>query len=214
MAALRSLDFGKGGIPDGNTTVALKYGLELLRRGAMLVQSDAKPCLLNAAAMDILEKKDGLSLSRSGLEADSANDTKALISLLRTAISFPQLGEPKDSPISVPRKSGTAALIIRVMPGPELVGWPRDDARTALMTISDPALGPETNERDLVRLYGLTRGEAAIAALVIQGKTIEEAADALFISAHTARTHLKRIFSKTETHRQSELVVRLLSTLL
>jgi DNA-binding CsgD family transcriptional regulator len=214
MVALRNLEFDKGGIPEGNTTVALRYGLELLRRGAMLVQSDAKPCLLNTAALDILEKKDGLSLSHSGLQADSASDTKALISLLRAAISFPQLGEPKDSPMSVPRKSGTAALIIRVTPGPELVGWPRDDARTALMTISDPALGPETNEHDLVRLYGLTRGEAAIASLVIQGKTIEEAADALFISAHTARTHLKRIFSKTETHRQSELVVRLLSTLL
>lgn len=214
MGMLRNSELGRDGIPEGNTTVALRYGLELLKRGAMLVQSDAKPCLINEAALDILQRRDGISLSPCGLETERASDTKALLSLLREAIWFPQMGEPKDSPLSVPRKSGTAALIIRVMPGPELVGWPRDDARTALMTISDPAVGPETNERDLVRLYGLTRGEAAIAALVIQGKTIEEAADALFISAHTARTHLKRIFSKTDTHRQSELVVRLLSTLL
>jgi DNA-binding CsgD family transcriptional regulator len=179
----------------------------------MLVHSDARPCLANGAALEILRKKDGLSLSASGLEAERANDTKLLVSLLREAISAPHLGEPAGSPITVPRKMGIA-LIIRVVPGPELRGWPRADARTALMTISDPALAPDAKEHDLTRLYGLTRGEAAIASLVIQGKSIEEAADALFISAHTARTHLKRIFLKTETHRQPELVVRLLSTLL
>jgi DNA-binding CsgD family transcriptional regulator len=36
----------------------------------------------------------------------------------------------------------------------------------------------------------------------------------LFISPHTARTHLKRIFMKTDTHRQTELVVRMFSAVL
>jgi DNA-binding CsgD family transcriptional regulator len=48
----------------------------------------------------------------------------------------------------------------------------------------------------------------------LRGKSIEEAAEQLFISPHTARTHLKRIFMKTDTHRQTELVVRMFSTVL
>ena len=79
------------------------------------------------------------------------------------------------------------------------------------MTISNPDQKALVSEQELTRLYGLTRGEAALATRMIQGKSLEGAATELFISAHTARTHLKRIFLKTETHRQSELVALLLT---
>jgi DNA-binding CsgD family transcriptional regulator len=72
----------------------------------------------------------------------------------------------------------------------------------------------EVDESVLCKLYGLTRGEAALASILLRGKSIEEAAAELFISPHTARTHLKRIFMKTDTHRQTELVVRIVSAVL
>jgi DNA-binding CsgD family transcriptional regulator len=72
----------------------------------------------------------------------------------------------------------------------------------------------QVDESLLRKLYGLTRGEAALATILLKGKSIEEAAAELFISPHTARTHLKRIFMKTDTHRQTELVVRIFSSLL
>lgn len=194
--------------------MALGYGLELMERGAMLVRFDTHPCLANQVAMDILRKKDGLLLSNSGLVADRASDNKLLVALLHEAISFPQRGEPAESPVTIARKSGGSALVVRVTPGPDLSAWPTAGTRTALMTISDPDRCLKVREKDLTRLYGLTRGEAALANLMIQGRTIEEAASDLFISAHTARTHLKRIFLKTDTHRQPELVVRLLSAVL
>ncbi|MGA2388623.1 MAG: helix-turn-helix transcriptional regulator, partial [Candidatus Sulfotelmatobacter sp.] len=75
----------------------------------------------------------------------------------------------------------------------------------------DQDMGLEVDEPVLCKLYGLTRGEAGLAAHLLKGKSIEEAAEALFISPHTARTHLKRIFMKTDTHRH-ELVVRMFSS--
>lgn len=194
--------------------MALGYGLELIERGAMLVRFDTHPYLANQVAMDILRKKDGLLLSNTGLVADRASDTKLLVALLQDAISFPQRGEPTESPVTIVRRSGASALVVRVVPGPDLSAWPTAGTRTALMTISDPDRCLKVSEKDLTRLYGLTRGEAVLANLMIQGRTIEEAASDLFISAHTARTHLKRIFLKTDTHRQPELVVRLLSAVL
>src|SRR5271166_4155179 len=56
--------------------IALTYGLELVRNGAMLVASEGRPHLANRAALAILKKKDGLSLSRTGLIADRAADTR------------------------------------------------------------------------------------------------------------------------------------------
>jgi DNA-binding CsgD family transcriptional regulator len=194
--------------------IALTYGLELVRCGAMLVAFPGKPQLANRAALAILEKKDGLLLARSGLVAERASDTKLLQQLLHAAISAPEQGGPKGSPLTVPRRLANTALIVRVVPGPGLDCWPGTENRAALMTLYDEDKGLEIDEQVLCKLYGLTRGEAALAAILMQGKSIEEASEALFISPHTARTHLKRIFMKTDTHRQTELVVRMFSAIL
>ena len=54
--------------------------------------------------------------------------------------------------------------------------------------------------------YGCTAREAALALTLAQGRTLAEAAGTLGISIHTARTHLKRVFRKTGTKRQTELL--------
>lgn len=129
-------------------------------------------------------------------------------------MTSPESGEPKESPFAVERKTARSALIVRVIPGPRLECWSGPEQRTALLRLYDRDLGLVVDERALISLYGLTRGEAALTAKLVQGKSIEEAAEALFISPHTARTHLKRIFMKTDTHRQPELVVRMLLSVL
>ena len=194
--------------------VALTYGLELVRHGAMLVADGGRPQVANSTAMAILQKKDGISLLRSGLVADRASDTRLLHKLLQDAMTSPEAGEPKESPFTLERKQAHSALIVRVVPGPGLECWQGPEHRTALLRLYDQDMGLVVDERALISLYGLTRGEAALAAKLVQGKSIEDAAAELFVSAHTARTHLKRIFMKTDTHRQPELVVRMMLTVL
>jgi DNA-binding CsgD family transcriptional regulator len=192
-----------------DVAVALTYGLELVRYGAMLVAPEGCPKLVNRTALSILKKKDGLSLERTGLVADRASDTRLLLKLLHEAIKTPEMGEPRESPLSLPRKKVSSSLVVRVFPGPGLGCWACADNRAALVMLYDHDLSLEVNVNALCRLYGLTRGEAALAAILVRGKSVEDAADELFISPHTARTHLKRIFMKTDTHRQTELVVRI-----
>jgi DNA-binding CsgD family transcriptional regulator len=191
-----------------DVSVALSYGLELVRYGAMLVASEGRLRFANRAALSILEKKDGLWNSAPGLVTERASDTRLLLRLLHEAIYFPENGEPKDSPIMLPRKFAKTSLIVRVIPGPGLTSWSDTDGSAAMLMLYDQDMGFEVNISLLIKLYGLTRGEAALAASLMRGRSIEEAATELFISPHTARTHLKRIFMKTDTHRQTELVVR------
>jgi len=61
----------------------------------------------------------------------------------------------------------------------------------------------------LSRIFGLTPAESRLAAALSDGSTLIEAAKALNISWETARTQLKAVFAKTNTHRQSELVALL-----
>jgi len=189
---------------------ALSYGLEMARCGAMLVTESGQLQLANHTAFAMLQKRDGISLARTGLVAERSSDTRLLYRLLQQAIHRPEQGEPIESPFAVERKLATSSLIVRVVPGPGLDCWNAPKQRTALLKVYDQGPGIAVDERALISVYGLTRGEAALAAKLVQGKSIEVAAVELCISAHTARTHLKRIFMKTDTHRQPELLLRML----
>lgn len=70
---------------------------------------------------------------------------------------------------------------------------------------------PEWGEGMLREAYGLTAAEERLALLILHGLQLGEAEVALGIRHSTARTHMKRIYAKTGTRRQVELV-RLLMT--
>ena len=120
-----------GGIPD-NVRVALTFGLELVRHGALLVAADGVPRFANTAASAILQKRDGLFLAGTGLAASRASQTRLLHRLLDDVITAPHGGEPEDSPITIERELSRSALIVRVIPGPGLGCEDGAEHRTAL----------------------------------------------------------------------------------
>lgn len=63
----------------------------------------------------------------------------------------------------------------------------------------------------LESLYNLTPAEARVAAKLIEYPELKNAADALNISISTARTHLKKIFRKTNTNKQTILVHKIVT---
>jgi DNA-binding CsgD family transcriptional regulator len=64
-----------------------------------------------------------------------------------------------------------------------------------------------------VRRYAITPAESRVMMLIVQGMTIAETAEALGISLPTAKTHLARLFDKTGTTRQADLVRLAMSAL-
>ena len=56
------------------------------------------------------------------------------------------------------------------------------------------------------RLYRLTGAELRVLLALAQGLGGKEAADMLGIGEPTVRTHLQRIFAKTDTSRQADLL--------
>ena len=61
--------------------------------------------------------------------------------------------------------------------------------------------------------FSLTPAEARLALHLVGGETLRSAAVKLSISYETARTCLKKIFNKTGTCRQAELVIIILTAL-
>jgi DNA-binding CsgD family transcriptional regulator len=77
----------------------------------------------------------------------------------------------------------------------------------AVVFIRDPERQEATRTDLLMQLYGLTPKEATLAAKLAKGKYVEQAAEEMGMKYETARTHLRHIFRKTETSRQTELLL-------
>jgi DNA-binding CsgD family transcriptional regulator len=78
--------------------------------------------------------------------------------------------------------------------------------------IRDPAGSPQNARVMLRKLFRLTPTETELALLLVDGLTLDEAADALGVTKNTARAHLRGVFAKTGATRQAVLVKTLLNS--
>jgi DNA-binding NarL/FixJ family response regulator len=86
-------------------------------------------------------------------------------------------------------------------------------AKSGQEPASKPArIKPDTSIEDvLISLYSLTRSEARFMAKLVEYPELSVVAAALNISLSTAKTHLKRIYRKTDTNRQSVLIHKIVT---
>lgn len=77
------------------------------------------------------------------------------------------------------------------------------------MLVIEPESGEPADPAIVRDVLGLTLTEARVAALVGSGLPPRTAAEKLGITEETARTALKRVFSKVGVSRQSELTALL-----
>jgi DNA-binding CsgD family transcriptional regulator/PAS domain-containing protein len=79
-------------------------------------------------------------------------------------------------------------------------------AASAAIFVQDSVPAAALPGEAFAKLYGLTGGELRVLLTVAQGLGAKEAADMLGIGEPTVRTHLQRIFSKTGTSKQAQLL--------
>ena len=123
-------------------------------------------------------------------------------------ITSPRLNPLAVEPVVVKRRA-KLPVILRIWPFDGAARVPTQEVR-ALLTLN--ALGPKPGPTAalLAKTFRLTPAEAKLAGVIARGASPEIAAAELKISRETARNHLKSVFAKTDTHRQSELVALLL----
>ncbi|WP_168166147.1 helix-turn-helix transcriptional regulator [Bosea sp. PAMC 26642] len=80
-----------------------------------------------------------------------------------------------------------------------------DEAEIVIL-VQEPEATGRSGVAMVAAAHALTPAETRLLELIYKGLDTPAAADKLGISKTTARTHLQRIFAKTETARQSALV--------
>lgn len=184
-----------------------------LRLGVIFLDGRGRISHANRYARRLLEEGTGLTTRDGIVCAARAADTRRLAGILATALEVYH-GTATDVPgmIDVARPEGRRPLRVIAVPLPRRSEGPWFTCRLAVaLIVSDPEAEPAIPCEWLRQRYGLTAREAQLAQSLGQGATLREAAERNGVTYETARWHLKNIFQKTGTVRQSELVRLLLS---
>ncbi|MCU0894377.1 MAG: helix-turn-helix transcriptional regulator [Rhodospirillales bacterium] len=174
--------------------------------GVALIRTDGGVLFANAAANAVINNGDILSLSNGALSLGQPGRRGRFRELLTRIAAMVKDGEqvsPRAIAVPRPSRQRPVSLLIWPLPDASEVG---PDEPVAVVFIGDPEHRGEIDPMRLCDLYGLSRAEARVAALLAQGHRLDETAQILGVAYETVRKHLKQIFSKTGTDRQAELV--------
>ena len=187
--------------------------LDRLRHGVLVLDAQARVLHANSAAETILRKRDGLGVepvSRQ-LRASAPGQTNALRRLVAQAATghHGAIVSDRDRDHGVLRleRAAEAPLLLCVVPLRAEAAWNVSRQPAVLLLLSVPENKASLPLLASLRaLYGLTPAEAAVAGRIGQAEAVEAAAAAMGITPATLRWHLQRVFEKTGTARQAELV--------
>jgi DNA-binding CsgD family transcriptional regulator len=176
------------------------------RHGCVLVSVTGGVLYANPAANEIAASWDGLSLGTRGLRAARVPDDAALQRLIHQACTGNREGPRRGGRLEISRGSGRKPYTIQVLPLRSSHVCFNNGPAAALILIVDHGREAHLPPADLRDLYNLTPAEAEVALQVLRGHGLQSVADELRVSLSTVRIHLQRVFEKTGTHRQAELV--------
>lgn len=178
--------------------------------GIVLLDESGKVVFSNPIAKYLLDEPGGIGMQDGRLHTESAGETATLNSLVARSIQAARIkGTITDGFMAVSRTHlDKPPLSLSVSSYARKQGARTVSASNgrALVVIFDPQRRQITQEYILERLYALTATESALATSLADGKTLAELAAENAVSRETLRSQLKRVFQKTHTRRQSELV--------
>ncbi len=174
----------------------------------------------NTAALELLARACGLAL-RAGdprrdalgwLHASDADAQAALQAAIHQALAGPALRAAHfNQGVLIPRPHGRRDLVAQVAHCADSEAVWGDMRPSALLFLTDPQAHPGLDCALLQRLYHISAAESRVAQGLVEGLAPSQLALRLHLSQHTVKSHIKQLFTKTQTHRQAELIRLLLA---
>ncbi len=186
----------------GSNEEAFKQTLNYLSVGVLLVNHKLEPTFINQAAEQFINNDKSLMVDDGTIYLATEELNLELVKCVSSSsggvISMKQ--HHKDS--------STELLI-----SPLSMETNNDNMTTpkAIIFIFHAHKDAQKFEELLKALYRFTNAEARLASALIRDPRLEQAANSIGIKINTARSHLKKIFQKTGTDRQSSLINHIVS---
>ncbi len=176
--------------------------------GCVVLNGEGIVNFRNRIASDLLRDGSAMYERNGSIHLADADADARLGELVRDCILASRHPNAMNSGLVAAPRPGALPLSVVVLPyhapsGAETVLEPRS---SAVVMIYDPARPRMDPPRILRELYRLSEAELQVCWRLANGETLDEIAAAEGVSRETVRSQLKRVFAKTGTSRQSELV--------
>jgi DNA-binding CsgD family transcriptional regulator len=186
--------------------------LDALEIMVVLVNARSRIQHMNLLAAKRLPGLSAIGIQCGRLVAADTGDDSRLQDLIQSATAQANrtTGGQFGGAMKIRQAATPGDLQISVVPASERT-QNAQSARCAAIFIGEPQSPPRLRGEILREVYRLTATEARLADCLLEGKELRDAAQQLCITWATARFHLKRVFAKTGTRRQAELMRLMLS---
>ena len=185
----------------------LERTLDVLVAGVFLTARDGRVVYMNGAAERQIRTGNSIRIVNNRISptdpAARAALSKAIDAASRDDIDM----DMSEHSLAMPDIDGAGyvATLLPVDRG-QRRGVVAPFAASVAVFTQDPVQAPLMPGEAFARLYRLTGAELRVLLALAQGLGGKEAADMLGIGEPTVRTHLQRIFAKTDTSRQADLL--------
>ncbi len=195
--------------------LALKVGFSASQRvadalagigkDAILLGGSGRVLYLPTGAEDLID--DALTLVGGVLSSWNGDTARRLETAIARAVSAEAISERVVRSVALPRRGGERPIVAQIVP---IFAAAHDVfmlARAVVILTGAAAAGPTDAVRGSLTALGLSMAEARLAHRIAQGEKLKDIAETEGVTLETARTRLKSVFAKTDTHRQAELAV-------
>jgi DNA-binding CsgD family transcriptional regulator len=185
--------------------------LDRLPYGVVLLSADTRVVLINQYAKTVVDQTDGLTIRHRELHSCSWDSNKRLQMLIHGAVATSRRSAlHSGGAVRLVRPSGRRPFRVLITPIHRAAFSPLVPESAAVVFIVDPDGQCGTPVQMLTELFALSRAEGRLAALLLEGRSLRQAAEELGVSLNTVRTQLKKLFEKTGSNRQGALIRTLL----
>lgn len=175
---------------------------------SLLVDADGCIVHCNRSALALSVPRAGLCIDGGRLAAATPIDRAALSEAIREvakAAATDGAEATRAVTVSVPGARHPAVVSVHAA-GRIFQAETGEIDELVLVTARNPDFEHDLHTCSFVRQFGLSPAQARVGVMIISGHSLADTARKLHVSDNTARSHLKQIFQKTNTHGQMELV--------
>ncbi|WP_167383566.1 helix-turn-helix transcriptional regulator [Bordetella genomosp. 12] len=187
------------------TLATSRAALDRVPSAVLLLDRNGYVTFSNVAATRMLAAEDGLYLRRrlinqkqAELVGATSTTSKAIKAAIQATLSVdPYAVQHFSKSVTVQHLSSRDNYVLQFSAlGSHNEFGADSDVFAAIIFISDSAEMVNIDLTALQESYGLTTMEARVAVTLVERASTKDAADALGVSPHTVRTHLKSIYGK------------------
>lgn len=211
QALARMVDTETRWLASERERMAAAAALNQAQCGVIAATAEGRPVIVNEAASALIAREEWLHLRRGMIRPIHHADAVRFQAALDTAAPDPKWHDAAARPAAIlllrPRSPHQQPIVVTVSPAgaPKAVGRDDEDA-VVIIHLAQPDVDTTEGLEPVCELLGLSRVETRLVQQLHRGSTLTEAAAAMRIKVDTARGYLKQIFSKTDTHRQADLL--------